>query len=549
MNPAFRLAIINSNLDMVKHFLNKGEDVNSTDNNNYSALMLAIKYGDENIVKFLLDNKATIDYVSPNGITALQLASESENSSIQNMLFEYISSSNKNADDTLSSTLGSIDINDDVMSIFDGIEQDSDDNVQSSKSDAALLEKLKQLEIEFENTSFSNNNSELDFFQFSDESVVLSKMDSSLNCFEKILYRYKQLAIKNNFSSISYFEKRDELVWKLIKLFQDNKTFFLKARIESIRALKEIFCISLPSNYSPKLLYEIVNKKGCRVDEIIRDINYFLNQKLISSSEDNEFFSEIKIIYNELRNNLEKIVLLNHRLIYKKIRRFFLYSEDREELIQECFVYIYKSACRYALVSGTQFSTYATFWLLAAFSFFTRFNNILVKLPAHKLESLVVSKQKRISWKEYILDNDLPSSTLYFSMISCDAYLENYNFTDKVNKNRHREPILVLQQNLQDLSEKDVEQYFLYSPYKNLDNADSNKKLVNLLLEDLLDKEKQIIIQRFGVNNHLPKSLEEIGKIFGVTRERIRQIEEKSIEKLRKKATILGIDSEAIYDI
>ena len=56
---------------------------------------------------------------------------------------------------------------------------------------------------------------------------------------------------------------------------------------------------------------------------------------------------------------------------------------------------------------------------------------------------------------------------------------------------------------------------------------------INEVLTDLSDQEQQVLRMRFGLDDDTPKTLEEIGKVFGVTRERIRQIEAKAIRKLR----------------
>ena len=56
---------------------------------------------------------------------------------------------------------------------------------------------------------------------------------------------------------------------------------------------------------------------------------------------------------------------------------------------------------------------------------------------------------------------------------------------------------------------------------------------INALLEDLKDRERQVIVLRFGLADGHPRTLEEVGKEFNVTRERIRQIEAKALRKLR----------------
>ena len=56
---------------------------------------------------------------------------------------------------------------------------------------------------------------------------------------------------------------------------------------------------------------------------------------------------------------------------------------------------------------------------------------------------------------------------------------------------------------------------------------------IDILLDDLKDREKQVVILRFGLEDGHPRTLEEVGKEFNVTRERIRQIEAKALRKLR----------------
>ena len=65
-------------------------------------------------------------------------------------------------------------------------------------------------------------------------------------------------------------------------------------------------------------------------------------------------------------------------------------------------------------------------------------------------------------------------------------------------------------------------------------------------LDTLRDDEKRVIILRYGLDGEEPQTLESIGKLFGVTRERIRQIEQKALNKLRKTVKRRNIERENI---
>ena len=67
-------------------------------------------------------------------------------------------------------------------------------------------------------------------------------------------------------------------------------------------------------------------------------------------------------------------------------------------------------------------------------------------------------------------------------------------------------------------------------------NALVQQEEVKELLETLSDRERQVIRLRYGLDDEKPHTLEEIGEILGVTRERVRQIEARALEKLRKSA-------------
>lgn len=69
------------------------------------------------------------------------------------------------------------------------------------------------------------------------------------------------------------------------------------------------------------------------------------------------------------------------------------------------------------------------------------------------------------------------------------------------------------------------------------------QECLNTLMADLNDREKDILIQKYGLDGNKPKTLEEIGETYGLTKERIRQINEKTYKKLRSKALLNQITS------
>ena len=75
-----------------------------------------------------------------------------------------------------------------------------------------------------------------------------------------------------------------------------------------------------------------------------------------------------------------------------------------------------------------------------------------------------------------------------------------------------------------------------------LANAALLRDQIKEVLVDLTDRERKILSMRFGLEDNIPHTLEEVGKVFGVTRERIRQIEAKALEKIRNHRDIKKLE-------
>lgn len=85
------------------------------------------------------------------------------------------------------------------------------------------------------------------------------------------------------------------------------------------------------------------------------------------------------------------------------------------------------------------------------------------------------------------------------------------------------------------------------TPQQNADNV-YIKETVQKSLSILKDREKDVIIRRYGLNGEAPMTLEDIGKIYGITRERVRQIESKAMRKLGSKSVKEGLKDFYYHD-
>lgn len=91
-----------------------------------------------------------------------------------------------------------------------------------------------------------------------------------------------------------------------------------------------------------------------------------------------------------------------------------------------------------------------------------------------------------------------------------------------------------------------VNEVFIDNEYEKREKENTEKSAISRLTENLTEKEKTILFKYYGLNGEKELTLEEIGKELGITKERVRQINEKTLKKLRSSALIFGID-ETIY--
>lgn len=225
-----------------------------------------------------------------------------------------------------------------------------------------------------------------------------------------------------------------------------------------------------------------------------------------------------------------ELILSNLKLVISVAKRYIprLISMDFEDIIQEGNIGLIKAVEHFDHSKGYKFSTYATWWIKQSISRALCNKNRLIRLPVHVNETLY--KMNRFKTQYFKDKNDEPT----ISDIAENLNLKEQNVI-KITELSANILSIDTQIGNTDLSISDtLNAGIKYQP----DYAGTNdmfyKYLVKLLLNKLKFKEFKVICHRKGLLKRKAKTLEEVGVIYKVTRERIRQIEDRSFEKIKK---------------
>ncbi|MBN2363215.1 sigma-70 family RNA polymerase sigma factor [candidate division WOR-3 bacterium] len=335
-------------------------------------------------------------------------------------------------------------------------------------------------------------------------------------------------ALKKHFDGYCSLRCQHEKRWKSVRSLVKPQMDYLPEEHDKI--VKAVKSINSSSISTARKKNENIDKDIEKLFEFAREQKKMEDEAMATYLKTKETLQKISDANSRVNEAKKKMIEANVRLVISIARKSSHQGLDFLDLIQEGNVGLMRAVDKFDWRKGYKFSTYATWWIRQAISRALADQGRTVRVPVHMIEVMHKVLKEISVYKQKTGQEPTPEEIAEKLDIPIEKIYAVFNVgQDTVSLDR---PIgdsddAFFGDFIEDIKEA--------SPLQVAANAMLDERLRGVL-NTLTEREKKVLVYRFGIEDGCPKTLEEVGMIFGVTRERIRQIETKALKKLRLKA-------------
>jgi RNA polymerase primary sigma factor len=341
--------------------------------------------------------------------------------------------------------------------------------------------------------------------------VVKNIEEMNYNKKDEEKHRKRAISLIHNVKSL--IEKKTDVLESL----DDDDDALRKQQDKKLKNLSKKMDETLVNlNLNKKILEEIIRRVAKQLKYLDEDEAEMVRDKL----------AEIGEIEGHLKQVKNRLIQANLRLVINIAKKYLNRGLSFLDLIQEGNMGLMKAAEKYDYQKGYKFSTYSTWWIRQAITRAIADYARTIRVPVHVLETMNKITKVTIS---------------LFQELGREPNLEEISFKaglplEKVRKimKVSNEPISIETPIGDDESKLGdfIADPKSPSPFNELVTI-SLKEEISKVLSTLTPREEKVIRMRLGIGEKTDYTLEEVGEVFGLTRERIRQIEAKALRKLK----------------